>query len=70
MKGLPKNLPDFKDSFHICLLTKATKSPIFPTIDVSIFSSGFMLYIHFSFYNFESIRGFTLTCVAICSAAS
>ena len=42
-KGSLKNLPDLEEPFPICLLTRATKIPIGPTIDVSKFSSGLML---------------------------
>ena len=69
-KWLPKTLPDLENSCPICILTKATKIPRRPTIDVSKFSPGFMLLVYFSFFNVESIRGFTLTFVAICSDTS
>ena len=49
-------------------MTKATKITRGPTTNVSIFAPGFMLQIGFSFSNVESIRGFALTFVAICSA--
>ena len=39
-KGFPTNLPDLEEPCHICLLTKATKNPRGPNIDVSIPSLG------------------------------
>ena len=52
------------------MMTKATKIPRGSTTDVSKISPGFMLQMDFSFFNVESIRGFTSTFVAICSATS
>ena len=49
-------------------MTKATKITRGLITDVSIFAPGFMLQIYFSFFNVESIRGFALTFVVICSA--
>ena len=51
-------------------MTKATKIPRGPTIDVLEFPPGFMLQMDFSFFNVEIIHGFTSTFVAICSASS
>ena len=68
MEGLPENLPELEDPCPICLLTKATKISSGPTTDVSKFPPGFMLQMDFAFFNVESIRGFTSTFVAICSA--
>ena len=70
MEGLPKNLPELEEPCPICLLTKATKISRDPTTDVSKFPPGFMLQMDFAFFNVESIRGFTSTFVAICSATS
>ena len=68
--SLPENLPDLEEPCPICLLTKATKISRGPTTDVSKFDPGFMLQMDFAFFNVESIRGFTSTFVAICSATS
>ena len=65
MRGLTENLPELEESCPICILTKATKIPRGPTIDVSKFAPGFMLQMDFSFFNAESICGFTSTFVAI-----
>ena len=70
MEGLPKDLFELKDPSPICLLTKANKISRGLTTDVSKFAPGFMLQMDFSFFNIESIRGFTSTCVAICSDTS
>ena len=70
MEGLPENLPELEEPCPICLLTKETKISRGPTTDVSKFVPGFMLQMDFSFFNVESIRGFTSTFVAICSANS
>ena len=51
MEDIPKHLPDLEDPYLICLLTKATKFPIFLTIDVSKFAPGFMIQMGFSFFN-------------------
>ena len=65
IEGLPENILDLEEPFPICLLTKATKITIGPVIDVSIFAPGFILYMDLSFFNVESIRGFTSDFVAI-----
>ena len=65
MEGLQENIPELEEPCHICLLTKATKIPRGPTTDVSKFAPVFMLQMDFSFFNVESIRGFTSTFVAI-----
>ena len=70
MVGLPENLPEVKEASPICLMTKETKIPRGPTTDLSKFAHGFMLQMDFAFFNVESIRGFTLTFVSICSATS
>ena len=70
MDGLPENIPELEEPCPICLLTKATKISRGPTTDVSKFAPGFMLQMDFAFFNVESIRGFTSTFVAICSATS
>ena len=70
MEGLPENIPELEDPCPICLLTKATKISRGPTTDVSKYAPGLMLQIDFAFFNVESIRGFTSTFVAICSATS
>ena len=49
-------------------MTKATKITRGLITDVSIFAPGFMLQIYFSFFNVDSIRGFTSTFVAKCYA--
>ena len=51
-------------------MIKETKIKRGPTTDVSKCSPGFMLHMDFSFFNVESIRGFTSTFLAICSATS
>ena len=68
MEGLSKNLHDLEEPCPICLLAKATKITRSTTMDVSKISPGFMLQIYFSFFNVESIHGFTSIFVAICSA--
>ena len=70
VEGLPRNIPDLEEPWHICLLIKTTKIPIGKTIYVSIFFPGFMLYMDFSFFGVESISRFTSTFVAICSTNS
>ena len=70
MEVLPKQISGLEEPCPIFLLTKATKIPSFPIIDVSIFSPGFMLQIDFMIFNVEIIYGFTSTFVAICSATS
>ena len=70
MKSLPKLLPDLEDPFLICILTKATKISRGPNTDISKVAPGFILQIDFSWFNLESIRGFTSTCVSICSSTS
>ena len=68
--GSPKNLLDLEDPCPIFFLIKANKIPRGPTVDVSKFSPGFMLQMYFSFFNVESICGFTSTFAAICSDTS
>ena len=51
-------------------MTEANKITKGPTTDVSKHFPGFMLQMDFSFFNVESICGFTSTVVAICSATS
>ena len=70
VEGLPGNLPDLEEPYPIFLMTKATKIPRVPTTYVSKFAPGFMIQMYFVFFNVESIRGFTLTFVDICSATS
>ena len=70
MEGLPINIPESEYPFPIFLLTRTTKNPIGPTIDVSKFSPGFMLQMDFEFFSVDSICGFISTFVAICSATS
>ena len=70
MEGLPENLPDLEETCNICLLTKQTKIPRDTTTDISEFAPGFRIQMDFSFFNVESISGFTSTFVAICSATS
>ena len=70
MEGLPETIPELEDPCPIYLLTKATKIPRGPTTDASKFAPGFMIQMDFAFFNVESIRGFTSTFVAICSATS
>ena len=64
MEGLPKNLPDLEQPFPNYILTKATKNSRGPTTDVSKISPGFMLQTDFTFFNVESICGFTSYFVA------
>ena len=68
MEGPLENLPELEQPCPIYLLTKETKMPRGPTTYVSNFPPGFMLHMDFSFFNVESIRGFTSTFVTICSA--
>ena len=70
MEYLPENITDLEEPCPICLLTKATITPRFPTTYVSNFAPGFMLQMDFASFNVESIREFTSTFVAICSATS
>ena len=70
LEGIPEHLSELEEPFPICLLTKATKIPRGPTTDVSKFAPGFMLQMYFSFFNVESIRGFTSSFVAIFSATA
>ena len=70
MEGLPEDLPELKEPWPVCLMTKETKFPRGPTTDVSKFALGFMLQMYFSFFNVESLHGFSSTFVAICSATS
>ena len=69
-EGLPTNLPDLEETCTICLLKKATKIPRGKTIYVLKYPPGFMLQMDFSFFNVESIPGFTSTFVDICSVNS
>ena len=69
-KGLPTNIPDLEEDFHICLLTKANKITRVTSINVSKFPPGFMLQMDFDFFNVESIHGFTSDFVDLCSATS
>ena len=70
IEGLTENLPEVEEPCPICIFTKATIISRGPTTDVSKLASGFMLQMDFAFFNVESIRGFTSTFVAICSATS
>ena len=70
MKGIPTNIPDLEELCPICLLTKATKIPICPTIDVLEISPGFIIQMDFSFFNVERICVFISTFMAICSSTS
>ena len=71
MEDLPENIPELEETCPICILTKATKITRGPNTDVSTPPPhGFMLQTDFSFFNVESIRGFTSTFVAICSDTS
>ena len=70
MEGIPENVPELEDPCPIYILTKAAKIPRGPTTDVSKISPVFMLQMDFSFFNVESIRVFTSTFLAICSATS
>ena len=51
-------------------MTKITKITRGPTTYVSKWPPGFMLQMNFSFFNVETIHGFTSIFVAICSATS
>ena len=55
---------------NIFLSLQRQKNPRGPTTDVSKVTPGFMIQMDFSFFIVESIRGFTSTFVAICSAIS
>ena len=70
MEGLPTNTHDLEEPFPIFLLTKATTTTRGPKMYASNFLLGFMIQMDFVFFNDESIREFTLTFVAICSANS
>ena len=70
MKGLPKNLPDLEEPWPIRLFTKATKIPIGPNNNVSNIVPVFMLQMNITFFNVESISGFTSNFVSIWSATS
>ena len=50
MEGLPENIPELEEPWPIFLLTKATKTPIGPTTDVSNPPPGFMLQTYFAFF--------------------
>ena len=63
VEGIPTNPPYLEEPFPISILTKATKIPIYPTIDVSNNPPWFMLHMDFFFFNVESIHGFTSTFV-------
>ena len=68
MEGLPTNIPDLEEPCTICLLVKANEIPRGPTTDVSKFPPWSMLQKDFSFFNVESICGFTSTFVDTCYA--
>ena len=53
-KGLPTNLPNLKEPWTICILTKATKTIRVNNINVSNFTSGSMLQIYFAFSMFKA----------------
>ena len=55
IEGLPVNIPELDQPCAICLLTKATKNPCGPSIDVSTFVPGFILQLDFAFFNVASI---------------
>ena len=67
-EGSPKNIPDLEVPFPTFLLIKETKIPIGLTIDVSKFTTEFMLHMDLAFFNVERIRGFTSNFLAISSA--
>ena len=69
-KDPQKHFLELEETWLICILTKVTQIPRGLTIDVSKFAPGFVLQMNFSFSNVESIRGFTLTFVDMCSATS
>ena len=70
MEVIPEILTYLEVTCPICLLTKPDKTPRVPTTDVSKLAPGFMLWMGFSFFNVESIYGFTSDFVASCSANS
>ena len=70
IESIPQNIPYLEEPCPICLMTKSNRIPRDPTTDVSKFPHGFMLQMNFSFFNVESISGFTSAFVAICSATS
>ena len=49
MGGTTTNLPDLEYPCPICLLAKATTTPIGPTIDISKVTPGFMIQMDFLF---------------------
>ena len=67
VEGLPENITYLEEPYPIFLLTQSTKNPRYPTTDVLKFPARFMLQMYFTFFNVESIGGFTSTFVAICS---
>ena len=70
MEGIPENISDLEEPCPTCIFTKTTKITRGPTTDVYKFSPGFMLQMHFAFFNVKRIRGFYSNFVAICSATS
>ena len=67
---LPKHFTSLYNSFPVLLLTKETKIPRGPSIDISKFYPGFILQMYFLFFNVKIIRGFTSTFVAVLSDTS
>ena len=65
IKGLPMNFTDLEEPFSICIFNKATKITKVTNIDVSKFSTRFMLQMYFSFFNVEIICGFTSNVLAV-----
>ena len=54
----------------IFILNKVTRITRGNTVDLSYFYPGLIIQMLFSFFNVESIRGFTYTFVAICYSDS
>ena len=56
---MPRSIPELEDDFPICTMTKATKLPQNPSIDVTDFAPGFLLHMDFTFVDVLSICHFT-----------
>ena len=70
MKVLPTNIPDLEEPCHIYLLTKETKIPRGPNINVSKPAPVFMLQMYSAVFNVEIICGSTSNFVPICYSTS
>lgn len=59
VKGLPKKIPKLSVPCPICMIAKATRLIRQPTVDMSNVPIGTRIQADFTFFNVESIRGFT-----------